>query len=65
MKAKKFADSVTIRLPAGDLSELRRISTSLALDQAEVCRRAVRIGLGELREVRLPGGSDQTRESRR
>ena len=56
MRAKKFAEPVTIRMCQADLTELRRISRTLELDQAEICRRAVRIGLDELRHVRLPGG---------
>jgi hypothetical protein len=59
MRSKKFAaDPITFRSSEADLLELRKVSNSLHLDQAEICRRALRIGLAELRHAKLPGGID-------
>jgi len=59
MRSKKFAaEPITFRSSEADIFELRKISNSLRMDQAEICRRALRIGLAELRHAKLPGGID-------
>ena len=57
MKKPALEEKIEVRISAGDCAAIRQVSAQLALPQSEITRRAIRIGLGELRGSSLPGSS--------
>ena len=59
MKAQKkpLGSTVNFSLLEGDALRLREVSERLSLSRSEIARRALRLGMAQLEEVKLPGGS--------
>jgi hypothetical protein len=57
MKKDSLEESVIVRISREDKEGIRRVSSHLALSQSEIMRRAIRLGLGALSSVDLPGAA--------
>jgi hypothetical protein len=57
MEKSTLDEKIEIRISREDGAAIRRVSSRLALSQAEITRRAIRLGLGELGNADLPGAA--------
>ena len=57
MEKSAFQDKIEVRISREDGAAIRRVSSRLALSRAEITRRAIRLGLGELGNSDLPGAA--------
>lgn len=58
MREKRFETGLNIRLHRADRDELERVSERLGLEESEVARRALRLGLRTLNDITLPGSRE-------
>jgi len=62
MEKEGLEESVIVRISRRDKDGIRRVSSRLSLSQSEIMRRALRLGLGELDDAKLPGAMMQLRK---
>jgi hypothetical protein len=55
-----FDGTIVFRAYRQDRAELTEVARKWQLEEAEIARRAIRIGLEALRKVRIPGNREQT-----
>ena len=61
MREKKFEAGLNLRLKKADRDELEKVAGRLKLDESEIARRALRLGLRLFRDVNIPGSESGAR----
>jgi len=61
MREKKFEAGLNLRLKKADRDELEKVAGRLKLDESEIARRALRLGLRLFRDVNIPGSESEAR----
>lgn len=55
MKSKRFETSINVRVQNTDREKLAEVAERLRLEESEIARRALRVGLQFFKNVDLPG----------